>query len=585
MNLKNLFKASLALCFGTVLFVSCGPEKPIDPVTTESTMLVGNSRKYDMSAGFLTWNNGAIEYKLASEISAAKLMADGSQYIVGIRALVSEPVDGQVTFFVGEDKDAPIFEKTVNWQNTGWQYLTFSESEYIRISDKNMVAGFTVNSPSLYLEATGTGSDMAFVDNKWTTLAALAGRYSVPVQLVVAGGDYSSKTQVDMAVDQMTMAKTWNILGETIEASAIVRNNGVKGISNVVVTATQGSKTVNYTISEELKYGQTRIVKFDGLTANGDGLQTVTVSVDVANDAASKNNTVSSSIRVHPDRSMTRNTMLLEQFTSQKCGYCPNGASIMKANIAGMNDPDKITWIAYHPATGGFADVFGLSESEKVLSACNVNSFPSGSVNRLQLPYGDNGASVLSWYFGSPSTSDLNDFVSEPAQSTLKLERTFDAGTREVTLIVSGKCRTDMKDNIYLTAIVLQSGMIAEQTDYYAQGQTQSNYSHDHAPRVYITSSAGDKVTTDEEGNFSVTLTKTIPESVGNFECVLDDMEIAAFVHGSTSSAQSRRYVYNADKVALTVQEPSAIIMRTLYNNMQRTAEPFTLYTRDCCTL
>lgn len=585
MNLKNLFKASLALCFGTVLFVSCGPEKPIDPVTTESTMLVGNSRKYDMSAGLLTWNNGAIEYKLASEISAAKLMADGSQYIVGIRALVSEPVDGQVTFFVGEDKDAPIFEKTVNWQNTGWQYLTFSESEYIRISDKNMVAGFTVNSPSLYLEATGTGSDMAFVDNQWTTLAKLAGKYSVPVQLVVAGGDYSSKTQVDMAVDQMTMAKTWNISGETIEASAIVRNNGVKGISNVVVTATQGSKTVNYTISEELKYGQTRIVKFDGLTANGDGLQTVTVSVDVANDAASKNNTVSSSIRVHPDRSMTRNTMLLEQFTSQKCGYCPNGASIMKANIAGMNDPDKITWIAYHPATGGFADVFGLSESEKVLSACNVNSFPSGSVNRLQLPYGDNGASVLSWYFGSPSTSDLNDFVSEPAQSTLKLERTFDAGTREVTLKVSGKCRTDMKDNIYLTAIVLQSGMIAEQTDYYAQGQTQSNYSHDHAPRVYITSSAGDKVTTDEEGNFSVTLTKTIPESVGNFECVLDDMEIAAFVHGSTSSAQNRRYVYNADKVALTAQEPSAIIMRTLYNNMQRTAEPFTLYTRDCCTL
>lgn len=588
MNFKNLFKATLALVCGSMLFVSCGPEPPVDnPVSTESTLLVGNSRKYDLSATELTWTSGqSVEYKLATEISADKLIKDDSRKIVGIRMRVAEPVDGKFTFFIGEDKDAPAIEKTVDWQNSGWQYVAFTDDEQIKITTNNVVAGFKVNSKAIYLEATGTGNDQIYVNNQWMTLIEFSkSKYTVPLQLVVAGGDYSGKTQVDMVVDQTTIQKSWNILGEAIEASAIVRNNGVKGISNVVVTATQGSKTVSYTITETLNYGQTRLVKFDGLTANGNGLQTVNVSIDVANDAAPKNNTVSTSIRIHPDRNMERNTILLEQFTSQKCGYCPNGARMMKSNIENMDAPDKITWIAYHPASGGFADVFGLSESEKIMSACDVNSFPSGALNRLQLPYGDNGATALSWFFASPSTADLNDFVNEPAQSTLKLERAYNAETREVTLTISGKCRAELKDNIYLTAIVLQSGMIAQQADYYVQGNSQSNYSHDHTPRLFMTSSAGDKVTTDEEGNFSVTLTKAIPEKVGDFDCVLEDMEIAAFVHGAVSSAKDQRYVYNADKVALTEQEPAAILMRTLYNNTDNNSNGVMFLTKEVCIL
>jgi hypothetical protein len=63
-----------------------------------------------------------------------------------------------------------------------------------------------------------------------------------------------------------------------------------------------------------------------------------------------------------------------------------------------------------------------------------------------------------------------------------------------------------------------------------------------------LTSSLGDKLTLDADGNYSVEYTDTIPEKVGDFDCVLEDMEVVAFVHGDITDANGRD-VYNADKI------------------------------------
>lgn len=49
---------------------------------------------------------------------------------------------------------------------------------------------------------------------------------------------------------------------------------------------------------------------------------------------------------------------------------------------------------------------------------------------------------------------------------------------------------------------------------------------------------------------YSVEYTYTIPEKVGGFDCVLDDMEVVAFVHGDINDRNNRE-VYNADKVEI----------------------------------
>lgn len=49
---------------------------------------------------------------------------------------------------------------------------------------------------------------------------------------------------------------------------------------------------------------------------------------------------------------------------------------------------------------------------------------------------------------------------------------------------------------------------------------------------------------------YSVEYTYTIPEKVGGFDCVLDDMEVVAFVHGDIKDKDNRE-IYNADKVEI----------------------------------
>ena len=65
-----------------------------------------------------------------------------------------------------------------------------------------------------------------------------------------------------------------------------------------------------------------------------------------------------------------------------------------------------------------------------------------------------------------------------------------------------------------------------------------------------MTAGTGDKLTLDAEGNYSVEYTYTIPEKVGDFDCVFEDMEVVAFVHGDINDKNNRE-VYNAGKIEI----------------------------------
>ena len=113
-----------------------------------------------------------------------------------------------------------------------------------------------------------------------------------------------------------------------------------------------------------------------------------------------------------------------------------------------------------------------------------------------------------------------------------------------------------------ITTIITQSGIEARQS-----GAT-GTYTHNNAPRAFLTAGKGDKLELDADGNYVVTYTYTIPEKVGKFECLPENMAVVAFVHGNISSADER-LVYNADYVTV-VPEVDAAVMRamTLYNEV-----------------
>jgi hypothetical protein len=121
--------------------------------------------------------------------------------------------------------------------------------------------------------------------------------------------------------------------------------------------------------------------------------------------------------------------------------------------------------------------------------------------------------------------------------ATLNLSSDYNTNTRELTLTVNGR---SLEDEAYITVIITQNGIEAPQ--YGAP----DNYQHNHAPRAFLTSAIGDKLALDANGNYSTTFNYTIPNKVGNFECIPENIEVIVFIHGDINK-EVNRIVYNAD--------------------------------------
>ena len=565
MNLKNVFKSVLVLVCGTLLLTSCpGPVPP--SVTTGVSLangvsLVGNCKKSDMSAMVFSWNGGPAEYKAASKLSINKLSPAGT-HVIGIRAYIpSEGTDFSVFLGEGEDFDNPTVTKSAEWQEAGWQYVLFDEPVEIKTSD--LFIGYTVNSLTFAVEET-TNVDKMFINGEWTSLQTLLnGKASFALQAIVAGGDYSKKTQVDMAVDEMSVDAAWATQGDMVNGEALVRNNGVKTLRNVQVNATLGSQVVPVTITDSLMNGQSYLCKFS-LTANGEGTQNVKVEVKADGDVTSKNNTATTALRVYADKGSPRNYILLEQFTTMKCPNCPRGGAAVQAAIDKMQHPDKVAWIAHH--VGYYTDDFTLDESNHIMNALGVKGAPNGSLNRMMMDLDGSGQNLSVVLDYCADTEMLNALLDEPAQSTLNVERSYNADTREISVTVSGK---SSKTDNYVSVMVTQNGI--EGTQSGATGK----YIHNHAVRLFMTPAAGQHVDVDADGNFTLTITKELPEIVNKTATVPSNMEIISFVHGSTSAAKTARFVYNADKQSL-VSDATVEAPRNDYQ--EENGNPFTLF-------
>jgi hypothetical protein len=159
------------------------------------------------------------------------------------------------------------------------------------------------------------------------------------------------------------------------------------------------------------------------------------------------------------------------------------------------------------------------------------------NVNRKAVEY-EPGNVKLIWHPAAMTSSILASLLPTPADATMELTREFNAETRELKVAVKGQ---SLKDIAYITVLVNQDNMFSHQAG--ASG----DYNHT-SPRKFLTAGIGDKLTLDAEGNYSVEYTYTIPEKVGSFECVLEDMEVVAFIHGDITDKDNRE-VYNADKI------------------------------------
>jgi len=196
---------------------------------------------------------------------------------------------------------------------------------------------------------------------------------------------------------------------------------------------------------------------------------------------------------------------LIEEFTGQDCGYCPDG---MDAVSTFMKNDDDWVLILHHY---GFApDKFSIDGSKTITDLLGVHSAPSASIDRKETKcYSE--SSIL---FHPANLSGVKKSQFETTTyASVEIQNTYDAESRKLNVHVSGAIAKADYPALKLTVLVKESGMIDYQADYYATFEGWEQFRHAHAVRAFLTDALGDNVTIDGTRHYatelSITLNKT----------------------------------------------------------------------------
>lgn len=220
---------------------------------------------------------------------------------------------------------------------------------------------------------------------------------------------------------------------------------------------------------------------------------------------------------------VTQMNVLLEEFTGQHCGYCPDGHR--RAFLISQANPGRVFVASIN--AGGFADPqMACPDATAIDSVFSPNAYPMGQINRTTGII-DRGA----W---SPWA---NKILIRDACVNMAAKGTIDTTTRELKLTVEMYYTSDAPTEAnFLTAYVLQSNIWASQSngqkynpDFY--DETTGLYRHMHTLRCAVPAPFGDKITKTKKGSLvTKEYTYKLPEKLAAFDVVLKDLEVVVFV-------------------------------------------------------
>ena len=536
MKIKNLFYVAIMVLFATSLFTSCEPQ------------VVAGGEKFEVDSVFLYGNctdpvnnreegrfgmNQPYTMATATLLSGSELAAHGT-HIIGVRALIDGSVtDAEVFVLTDKNLESALARKSFTWVDEGWQYVLFDEP--VAITGDSLYVGYKITGTGFVIGLEPASkmvpTEFMWWNNQWYKLSDMGTKGYWSIQAIVKGGDYSTESQYGLSVDNLSIPEATRA-NDQFKTILEVRNTGVRTIGGFELTSSIGGVATTHAVDKVLLNGQSAKVEIMVPVGDVEGNIDFSVKAKIKNQAV-ETEEYSSKLNVYAG--LERNAILIEQFTGQGCSNCPAGAAAIKKSISELVNPDKVCWVAHHTYMGG--DVFTVSGNMDVNQALGINQWPMCNVNRKAVEY-EPGNVKLIWHPAAMTSSILASLLPTPADATMELTREFNAETRELKVAVKGQ---SLKDIAYITVLVNQDNMFSHQAG--ASG----DYNHT-SPRKFLTAGIGDKLTLDAEGNYSVEYTYTIPEKVGSFECVLEDMEVVAFIHGDITDKDNRE-VYNADKI------------------------------------
>jgi hypothetical protein len=249
--------------------------------------------------------------------------------------------------------------------------------------------------------------------------------------------------------------------------------------------------------------------------------------------------------------------VVLEEYTGIHCTYCPDGHKI--ANQYKALHPNDVFLINIHqgsyatPSAGepDFRTQFG----DALANQTGLTGYPSGTINRHVFP--PNTSTALS---RSVWAAKGDEVLAMPTYANMSVtSATVDAQTRQLSVTVQVNYFANGPAINMMNVALLQNNIEGPQTGGNtnpAQMLPNGKYNHLHALRHLLTGQWGDTIPNTSNGTvFTKTYTYTLPNTIGNIDVELGNLEIVAFVAegkqeiitGAESSVNITNIPYNRD--------------------------------------
>lgn len=511
----------------------------------------------------LGYTNGNVERKqgvrfgtsnqqgMSIRISAEKAQLLKGAKIVGIEYVHSTAQLSNLNFFITNQLgEKPLYTEAAGSTGTRWKKLNLTTP--FTITGEEFFVGYTCETesesyrPHLFDLSNDLGNAVqwALFDDKWEDISN-KGYGAANIRLLVEG----APTFADATIKPVATSGFYKV-GEGYEFSGQLFNFGTETLHSFDLTCQIGESepavfhVENVEVAPQTTY-DFAIPKYIPTTSGRSNFKMTVSNINGKADADNTDNLSEQTTRIYPED--TKKKILLEMFTGQACGNCPDGHKVLHNATAANHD--QFIEVAHH--AGYSPDAFTMKEDMEYVWLYNSNQTFAPGVTFNRAAYTDGQASVVL------QANDANvvkvgvagSLMTEPFLD-VNLDNQFDASSRKGTLTVEVKTYFKPSENEHrLNVFLTQDSIISYQSG------AGNQYVHNAVFRGSLTDVWGEVIALNEGETLTKTYEYTIPENIVSSQANkvpvptnLQHMKLVAFVSDATPSPLTC-VVHNAESI------------------------------------
>lgn len=524
-------KHLLMMAVGLMLAV-CAQARIITPA--ENQLWWGYFNESDFETNDGTIGTGSAMALMAGIYIPANHEQLGKATIKAVRIYFDKDVISSLSALkIWISKELPTKISEADYVQNPLGTLTADANDYrlstpFEINNSGFYIGYYVKSSTGYFIRTG-GDDAAnsfWIGNpeagmSWQDLNGV-GLGKLAFQILVEGGDFEKFCATAEDFKPAVVG-----LGESVDIPVAITNMGTETIKELSYTITVNGETSDeQTISSlSIPYGakQTVLIPFASAASEGTFTHTLTITKVNGEDNMASNKTAKGSITtVENLRSWPRN-VLIEEFTTEKCVYCPGAASTLHSFLNTYPDLASRVAVACHHE-GYYTDWLTVSASTSYLwfYGSGGSYAPAFMYDR----YASDGQTPVE---GSQSNvaglkSRIEARLAQPSYANIELDAEFNEAKTKIK--VTAQCERAYKfcDTPARITLFLTEDNITAQSQTGASG----TFIHQHVLRAVNTTWGRTLTWSNNTSSFTYTFSL-------NSAWKTDNLKVIAFVSGYDS--------------------------------------------------